>query len=394
MIHIHARTPDGVAVLRGRGLPRDHRGDPGRGRRRHHQLLDRRDRRAGGEADRLPARAAARRRRAEHGLDELREVLAPARGLRVQGGVRELVRHDHRAAAPRCARRGIRPEHECFDSGHLANLDPLLDMGAARAAAAGLLRHGRHRRHPADRAQPRPHGRAGARGRGARVGRDRRSRASSGRSSPRRSRSAATCASGSRTTSTCPTARWRAPTATSSRGRGAMAEDVGRRVATVAEARERLGVPRRAPRHERRARGHPRARPLAAAAGRLLHAAAGRLRRRRAQGRGHRAGRLRPLGAAALRGRRAERRLRAVPLAQPRQALDPRSNLKTEAGREVLLRAGARGRRAGRGLPPRRDGPPRRRLRAPARGEPRARLLRDHRLRPGRARTATARATT
>src|SRR3954463_2351455 len=23
---------------------------------------------------------------------------------------------------------GIRPEHECFDSGHLANLDPLLDM--------------------------------------------------------------------------------------------------------------------------------------------------------------------------------------------------------------------------------------------------------------------------
>ncbi len=23
----------------------------------------------------------------------------------------------------------IRPEHECFDSGHLANLDPLIDMG-------------------------------------------------------------------------------------------------------------------------------------------------------------------------------------------------------------------------------------------------------------------------
>src|SRR4051794_5248800 len=27
---------------------------------------------------------------------------------------------------------GIRPEHECFDSGHLANLDPLLDMGVLR----------------------------------------------------------------------------------------------------------------------------------------------------------------------------------------------------------------------------------------------------------------------
>jgi 3-keto-5-aminohexanoate cleavage enzyme len=25
---------------------------------------------------------------------------------------------------------GVKPEHECFDSGHLANLDPLLDMGA------------------------------------------------------------------------------------------------------------------------------------------------------------------------------------------------------------------------------------------------------------------------
>jgi uncharacterized protein (DUF849 family) len=27
---------------------------------------------------------------------------------------------------------GIRPEHECFDSGHLANLDPFLDMGLLR----------------------------------------------------------------------------------------------------------------------------------------------------------------------------------------------------------------------------------------------------------------------
>jgi 3-keto-5-aminohexanoate cleavage enzyme len=27
---------------------------------------------------------------------------------------------------------GIRPEHECFDSGHVANLDPLLDMGTLK----------------------------------------------------------------------------------------------------------------------------------------------------------------------------------------------------------------------------------------------------------------------
>ena len=24
---------------------------------------------------------------------------------------------------------GIKPEHECFDAGHVANLDPLIDMG-------------------------------------------------------------------------------------------------------------------------------------------------------------------------------------------------------------------------------------------------------------------------
>ena len=44
---------------------------------------------------------------------------------------------------------GIRPEHECFDAGHVANLDPLIDMGHPRGAAADLLRDGRDRRHPA-----------------------------------------------------------------------------------------------------------------------------------------------------------------------------------------------------------------------------------------------------
>ncbi len=65
-IHIHARTPDGTPSLRDRGLPRDHRGDPRRGRRRDHQLLDRGDRGPGREAARVPARAEARRRGAEH----------------------------------------------------------------------------------------------------------------------------------------------------------------------------------------------------------------------------------------------------------------------------------------------------------------------------------------
>ena len=61
-----------------------------------------------------------------------------------------------------------------------------------------------------------------------------------------------------------------------------------------------------------------------------------------------------------------------------------RVDLKTDAGREVLLRAGARRRRAARVVPARRARPARRRLRRAARGQPRARLLRDHRLRPGR----------
>ena len=28
---------------------------------------------------------------------------------------------------------GIQPEHECFDAGHVANLDPLIDMGLLTA---------------------------------------------------------------------------------------------------------------------------------------------------------------------------------------------------------------------------------------------------------------------
>ena len=57
---------------------------------------------------------------------------------------------------------GIRPEHECFDSGHLANLDPADRHGTAERAASGLLRDGGHRRDPPHGVQPRPHGRGGA----------------------------------------------------------------------------------------------------------------------------------------------------------------------------------------------------------------------------------------
>ena len=78
-----------------------------------------------------------------------------------------------------------------------------------------------------------------------------------------------------------------------------MTEDMGRRAATVAEAARCSGS-----RDEPAAAGRPRARPVAASAGRLLLAAARRLRRRRAEGRGHGDGRLHPLVAALLRGSR------------------------------------------------------------------------------------------
>ena len=114
-----------------------------------------------------------------------------------------------------------------------------------------------------------------------------------------------------------------------------MAEDVGRRAATVAEARELLGVPRSVsglPLSDVKVLDLTRLLP-----GRLLLAAARRPRRRGAEGRGHRDGRLHPLGAALLRRRGAagaRHPLGPLPLAQPRQALDPaRPQERGRAGR-------------------------------------------------------------
>ena len=119
-------------------------------------------------------------------------------------------------------------------------------------------------------------------------------------------------------------------------------------------AGERAGGPREA--GDPAARGEPRvrifsaagsesayrvARPLAPAAGRLLLAAAGGLRRGRGEGRGHRHGRLHPLVAAVLRGRPRQREVGAVPVAESQQALD--SPGPEERGRpRGAARAGAR----------------------------------------------------
>ncbi len=43
---------------------------------------------------------------------------------------------------------GIKPEHECFDLGHVGSLCAADRHGRAARAAARRLRHGRHRRHP------------------------------------------------------------------------------------------------------------------------------------------------------------------------------------------------------------------------------------------------------
>ena len=137
---------------------------------------------------------------------------------------------------------GIKPEHECFDVGHVGSLAPLLDMGVLRPPLHVSLRHGRHRRHPADRAQPRAHGRQ--RAGGLALGCHRHRARASGCSSRPRSRSAARSASALED-------NFYLPDGTMARSNGelvakarALTEDVGRRPATVAEARALLGVPR------------------------------------------------------------------------------------------------------------------------------------------------------
>jgi hypothetical protein len=109
---------------------------------------------------------------------------------------------------------GIRPEHECFDVGHVGSLAPLLDMGVLGPPLHVSCVMGVTGGIPAERPQPRAHGRQRP-GRGALGGhRDRarpvaarRRRARARRQRPRRSGGQLLPAR---------TARWRAPTATSS----------------------------------------------------------------------------------------------------------------------------------------------------------------------------------
>ncbi len=203
---------------------------------------------------------------------------------------------------------GIKPEHECFDVGHVGSLAPLIDMGVLKpplhvdcvmGVVGGIPPSARNLAAMVDNI-PQPDSHWGVIG----ISRDQWMLVA-----------AALTLGGSIRVGL--EDNLYLPDGEMARSNGEliakarqMTEDVGRRPATVAEARAMLAIaPRTGERHEPAAGGHARARPLAAAAGRLLLAAAGGLRRRRAEGRGHGHGRLHPLVAAAT--TRARTRARA-----------------------------------------------------------------------------------
>ena len=142
---------------------------------------------------------------------------------------------------------GIRPEHECFDSGHLANLDPLLDMGllepplqisCVMGVTGGFRPSARNLAHMAEQV---PGGPDGPNNWGV-IG--------VSRAQWRLVAAALTLGGNVRAGVED---NFYLPDGTMARSNGdliakarQLAEDVGRRPATVAEARELLGTPKRA----------------------------------------------------------------------------------------------------------------------------------------------------
>jgi 3-keto-5-aminohexanoate cleavage enzyme len=141
---------------------------------------------------------------------------------------------------------GIRPEHECFDSGHVANLDPLIDMGllseplqidCVMGVTGGIRPTPRNLAHMADQVPGGPEGRNnwGVIG----ISRD-------------QWRLVATSAALGGNVRVGLEDNFYLPDGEMARSNGDLiararriVEDVGRRVATVAEARDLLGTPRR-----------------------------------------------------------------------------------------------------------------------------------------------------
>ena len=143
---------------------------------------------------------------------------------------------------------GIRPEHECFDSGHLANLDPFLDMGLLKeplqiscvmGVNGGIRPTAKNLAHMASEV---PGGADGPNNWGV-----------IGISRDQWMLIAAALSLGGNVRAGLED-NFYLPNGEMARSNGdliaqarKMAEDVGRRPATVAEARELLGVPKRAP---------------------------------------------------------------------------------------------------------------------------------------------------
>jgi 3-keto-5-aminohexanoate cleavage enzyme len=141
---------------------------------------------------------------------------------------------------------GIRPEHECFDSGHVANLDPLIDMGllseplqidCVMGVTGGIRPTPRNLAHMADQVPGGPEGRNnwGVIG----ISRD-------------QWRLVAASAALGGNVRVGLEDNFYLPGGEMARSNGDLiararriVEDVGRRVATIAEARELLGTPRR-----------------------------------------------------------------------------------------------------------------------------------------------------
>jgi 3-keto-5-aminohexanoate cleavage enzyme len=142
---------------------------------------------------------------------------------------------------------GIRPEHECFDTGHLANLDPFLDMGLLKeplqislvmGVNGGIRPTAKNLAHMASEV---PGGADGPNNWGV-----------IGISRDQWSLIAAALALGGNVRAGVED-NFYLPNGDMARSNGdliaqarKMVEDVGRRAATVAEARELLGVPKRA----------------------------------------------------------------------------------------------------------------------------------------------------
>jgi len=208
-IHVHARRPDGtpsyeiedsersgMRSARRSATPRSSTSRPDR-------------RRPGRQARRVPGGLPAGGGGTEHGIAQLRQVLAHAPGLRVPVRVHQPIRRDHRTAAGD-ARAADQARARMLRRRARRLAGAARRHGPARRAAARRLRDGDRRRVPAtarnlaamadnlppaittggDRDRPRP--------------------VDDGR---RRADPGGSIRVGWRTTSTCPTGRWRAPTA-------------------------------------------------------------------------------------------------------------------------------------------------------------------------------------